>query len=143
MEEKLDWEQRARRLAKELSETQKLQIEIEAVQHFRDLAKYLDKLTYYGTIMYIKWLDDMAKLMTERRVEVAVSILVEARAPFKAFMSSTQTVWVKVPDVIPTADEDWKVRSQWPPKKKEDPCPLFDLATFDDILGEDPLWLIG
>lgn len=52
------------------------------MQHFRDSVKY-------GTMAYVKCLDDMAKQITEMGVEATVLILVEARAPFEAPASST------------------------------------------------------
>lgn len=82
----------ARRLAKELSDTRKLQIKTVIVQHFRDSVEYLDKLTKYSTTAYMEFINDMIKLMTERGIEAVIPILAEARASFRAPVSSTQIV---------------------------------------------------
>lgn len=80
--------QRAKRLAEEISDAWKLQIEATTLQHFKDSPKYLDELTEYDTTTFTKCMDNMIKLMTEREVEVIVLILVKARAPFVAIASS-------------------------------------------------------
>lgn len=57
------------------------------MQYFRDFAEYLDELMKYGTAAYAECLNDMVKLMTEREVNAAILILVEARTLFRASMS--------------------------------------------------------
>lgn len=80
LEEELDRKQCARRLAKDLSNIQKLQIEFIVVKHFKDFTKCLDELTEYGTMVYVKCTDNMIKLMIERRVKVVVLIFAKTKA---------------------------------------------------------------
>lgn len=72
VKKELNWGQHAKRLAEELFDTQKLQIKIEAVQHFWDSVEYLDKLTKYNATTDVKFLNDMAKLMIKRGVKIAI-----------------------------------------------------------------------
>lgn len=71
LDEELDRKWRARSLAEELSDAQKLQIGMATVQHFRGFVEYLEKLTEYSTAAYTKCMEDMIKLITKKRVEVA------------------------------------------------------------------------
>lgn len=80
------------------------------MQHFKDSVEYLDELTEYGTTTYTKCLNDIVKLIIERKVDAAVPILVEARAPFEALAPSAQIVWVKVLNATPTTGEDREVK---------------------------------
>lgn len=91
LEEELDGERHDMRLAEELFGARMLHIESIGIQHFRDSVDYKDEFTNYGTIAYVKCIDDKLKLVTKRRVEVAVPILTEATTSYKALASSVQT----------------------------------------------------
>lgn len=112
---------------------------LQPYKNFRNSINYQDKLTDYGTIVYVECIDDMIKLVTKIEVKTAISTLPKVNFSYEALVSSIQTIQVELPKADLATGKVQEVGSQWPLEENGGSQLVLDPNTFDDILGEDPL----
>lgn len=99
--------------------------------------KQLEEVPEYATVAYVACIDEMIKLMIDRRIKAAVLVLMEVKILYGPPESPSQTIWVELSKASSIVGDDQEVESQQSPEEGS-PCPLLEPGTFDDIAEENP-----
>lgn len=72
---------------------------------------YVTELSEYATVAYVEYIGDMIKLITERGIEAAVSVLAKVKKSYGPLTSPFQTTKLELPEASCTVGNGQEIGS--------------------------------